>query len=258
MSLEAPARTILLLQDDAEARLLADADAALEALSPDGGIRLIRAWMTRPDWLHCGGADAPQSLVRTGVLPGDDARALLEQEHRLVIFSLLPAVSVASLYHGDGGAFLAHRTLTAAWSPEIAAQVAAECREEPPVPPQAAVAALETVIEALQSKGTAVAVCTAFRHVPEPLEYRQSGSLTLRERIRRLNVEIARLSRRTGCFVLDLDRVLAQEGGKSLQADCFGGGGRAAEIAIDEFIGLLLDALPDDFFPQDFTPTEAA
>jgi hypothetical protein len=34
-----------------------------------------------------------------------------------------------------------------------------------------------------------------------------------------------------------------------LDADCFGGGERAAEIALDEFAALLLDAMPDDFMP---------
>lgn len=256
MSPDAKERTILLLQGDAESSLLADAEAALEAVFPDRGVRLLRAWMSRPDWLNSPEVYAPQSLVRSGALPADDACALLELEHRTVIFSLLPAISLPSLHHVEGGAFLAHRGLTAGWSPEIADRVAAECRQEEPLSPDAAVAALEMLIDGLHSKGTAVAVCTAFRHVLEPLEHRQSKSLALRDRIRRLNVEIARLSNRTGCFVLDIDRVLAQEGGRSLQTDCFGGTGRAAELAIDEFLATLLDARPDDFMPEDDTPKE--
>jgi hypothetical protein len=111
---------------------------------------------------------------------------------------------------------------------------------------------LEPVIERLQARGSAVAVCTAFRRVKEPLEHRgREGAPALRELVRRTNREVIHLSRRTGCFVLDLDRPLAQEGGASLDADCFGGDGRAAEIALDEFAALLLDAMPDDFMPSE-------
>jgi len=112
----------------------------------------------------------------------------------------------------------------------------------------------EPVIERLHDRGSAVAVCTAFRHVREPLEHRRRGGApSLRELVRRTNLEAARLSRRTGCFVLDLDRPLAQEGGASLGADCFGGEGRAAEIALEELVALILDALPDDVVPAEGT-----
>jgi hypothetical protein len=248
----ANASSILLLQGDAEASLLADAAQALQALFVDREMQLLRTWMTRPDWLDLSGPAAPESLVRLGALPADDVRTWLERSHRLVIFSLLPMVSAPAMRHRDGGAFLAHRGLTAGWPSDVAAAVAADCREEAPLSPRAAVAALEPVIERLQAQGTVAAVCTAFRHVAEPLEYRrQVGAPTLREQIRRINLEAARLSQRTGCFVLDLDRPLAQEGGQSLRADCFGGDGRAAEIALDEFAALVLDALPDDFLPSE-------
>jgi hypothetical protein len=69
---------------------------------------------------------------------------------------------------------------------------------------------------------------------------------TLRERVRCTNLEVARLSHRTGCFVLDLDRSLAQRGGGPLGADCFGGAAQAAELAVEEFVALIADALPDE------------
>ena len=107
------------------------------------------------------------------------------------------------------------------------------------------------VIERLHFQGSAVAVCMAFRHVREPLEFRVTdGAPTLRTRVRELNLEIARLSQRTGCFVFDMDRPLAQEGGATLDADCFGGDGRAAELALEEFAALALDALQDNSMPM--------
>jgi hypothetical protein len=244
------ANSILLLQGDAEARLLADADALMPAVFPERELRLIRAWTTRPDWLGPDAEGPPGSLICAGLLPEVDVRELLKTPHRLVVFALLPSVLMPALRHRDGGVFLAHQALRASWSPETAARLAAECTTVSSLEPRAAVAALEPVIERLHYQGSAVAVCTAFRRVREPLEYRiTDGAPTLRMRLRELNLEIARLSQRTGCFVFDVDRPLAQEGGATLDADCFGGEGRAAELALEEFAALALDALPDDFMP---------
>lgn len=233
---------------------MADGEAAIQAVFAGREVSLVRAWATRPDWLDPTAPAPPETLVRCGALPDTDPRALLEQPHRLVIFALLPAVTAPALRHRGGGVFLAHPGLRATWSPEMAATVAAACSEELPLSPHDAALALESVIERLQARGLAVAVCTAFRHVKEPLEHRgREGTPALREVVRRMNLEVARLSRRTGCFVLDFDRPLAQEGGASLGADCFGGDGRAAEIALDEFAALVLDALPDDVMSLEVT-----
>ena len=243
----------MLLEGDAEHRLLADAEIAIQSVFADREVQLVRQWTTRPDWLDPAAAQVDFPL-RSSVLPGTDVRELLEQPHRLIIFALLPAATLPTLRHRSGAAFLVHQGLRANWSPELAAAMAVECSEELPISPAEAALALEPVIERLQARGSAVAVCTAFRHVKEPLEHRaHEGKPALRELVRRINLEVMRLSRRTGCFVLDLDRPLAQEGGASLDADCFGGYGRAAEIALDEFAALLLDAMPDDFMPLELT-----
>jgi hypothetical protein len=242
--------TILLLQGDAEARLLADAEVAIQALFPGTDATLLSAWMTRPDWLGADAPGAPASLVANGLLPASDARMLLAQPHRLVILPVLPAVATPALRHRDGGQFLAHATLRAGWSAAQQAQVAAECSELPPLDADAAIAAIEPLVVRLLDGATAVAVCNAFRRVREPLAcQRGEGRLPLREQVRALNLGLARLSQRTGCYVFDIDRPLAQEGGAPLDADCFGGEGRAAELALDEFAALLLDALPDGFAP---------
>jgi hypothetical protein len=240
--------SILLLQGDAEASLLADAEIAIETVFPGIDITLTRAWATRPDWLAPDAAGPPATLVQSGILPDEDVRALLTQRHDLVILSLLPAVAMPALRHRDGGVFLGHRGLRAGWDTEAQATVAAGCVELLPLAPEAATALLEPIVERLLAEGTAVAICTAFRHVPEPLQFRRNpGGTTLRELVRRTNLQATRLSRRTGCFVLDLDRPLAQKGGAALHADCFGGAERASEIALDEFAALLFDALPDGF-----------
>jgi hypothetical protein len=256
--------SILLLMGDAEARLLADAESAIQSVLPCREVRLTKAWAVRPDWLDASAPAPPATLRARGSIPDLDARDLLAQPHRLVLFSLFPSVAIPTLRHREGGSFLAHRGLRARWSPAERAAVEAECTLEPPLSAGDAAKALEPIIERLQQRGAAVAVCGAFRHVREPLEHRApSGSPSLRERVRQTNLEVARLSQRTGCFVLDLDRPLAQQGGASLNVDCFGepsgaeGGesdaARAAELALEELAGLVLDALPDDALAMEAT-----
>lgn len=241
--------SILLLHGDAEARLLADADVAIQSMFVDREVQLIKQWAMRPDCIDLSVPATVDSQKRpSDLVPGTDVRELLEQPHNLVIFSLLPAVTLPALRDKLGTVFLPHAGLRASWSPEVTARVATEYSEQPPLSPVEAARALEPVIERLLASGSAVAVCTTFRHVKAPLQYRRGSGMTdLRELIRRTNFEVFCLSRRTGCFVLDFDRPLAQEGGASLNADCYGGDDRAAEIALDEFAALLLDTIPNDF-----------
>ena len=190
--------SILLLQGDAESRLLADAELALQLVFPGREVQLSRAWMPRADWLD---SAVDEEQVRI-------ARELLEQPQRLVIFSALA---------------------------------------QAPLPAPDAAAALEPIIERLQQRGTVVALTTAFRHVTEPLQHRpMDAAPSLRQLVRRTNLEVARLSHRTGCFVLDLDRALAEIGGAALGVDCSGGSGQAAELAVEEFVALIADALPEE------------
>jgi hypothetical protein len=245
---------ILLLHGDAEARMLADGSTFLGAALPHLDVEVTAAWSGRPDLLSPDAEPPPESYRREGIVPDVDIRQLLTVPHRLVILSPFAGVAVPVLRHRSGGSFLVHRGIRERWSGEAAARVARECSELPPMSASEASALLAPVIEELQARDTIVALCTAFRHVREPLDHRrQGGPPSLRERVRSTNLEIARLSQRTGCFVLDLDRALAEEGGAALAADCFGGDGRAAEIALEELLSLVFDALPDDAIAMEAT-----
>lgn len=245
---------ILLLHGDAEAGLLADAAPFVEAALPHLSVEVTAAWAQRSSLLAADAPPPPEALRRRGVLPDVDVRELLGRSPRLVLLSLFAELAAPTLRHRSGGEFLAHRTLRAGWTPDQAALVAAECTEVPSPTAAEAAASLQPVIERLQDGGAAVALVTAFRHVNEPIDHRRpDGPPTLRERVRAANLEAARLSMRTGCFVLDLDRAFAQEGGATIGADCFGGGERAREIAQDELLGLVFDALPDDTLPSEVT-----
>jgi hypothetical protein len=68
----------------------------------------------------------------------------------------------------------------------------------------------------LGESGEPVFICTVLRHVrdPDPAE-----SLRRRVRIRRLNLLAADISRESGAFVIDIDRVLADIGAEGLATD---------------------------------------
>lgn len=239
------ALSVLLLHGDAESRLLAQAGETLSAGLGGTDVRFTAAWTTRSDLLGSDAPSPPASLRARGLLPDGDVRELLEKPTDLVLLSVLPDAALPVLRTPDGGAFVVHRELAKGWSPEQRGAIETECVDGGLLDPADAAASLERVIEQLQGRGVVVALCNIFRHVREPREYRHGHApLSLRERIRAVNLEAARLSHRTGCFVLDLDRALAHEGGAALNADCFGGSGRAEELALEELFALVLAAVP--------------
>jgi hypothetical protein len=96
----------------------------------------------------------------------------------------------------------------------------------------------------LTEGGAPVFICTIFRHVARTDEPKSDTALRLR--IRRLNLLAAEISRETRAYVIDVDRVMADIGARSLQTDCRLTGQAAAEVA-GHFIALTLvgNALDD-------------
>ena len=232
--------SVLILQGDAEALLFAQAELTLQACFPSAEISVHSAWTTRSDLL----GDAATDNQAKGGWGKPPISELLAQPHDLVILSTLPDVALP-LWSGPRGRFVVHRGVAESWSASERSEVEGESSVGAMVDLEAAVESLQRVIEELMSRGQAVALCNVFRRVPEPLQHRVTpGSVSLRRRALAMNLEVAKLSHRTGCFVVDLDRVLAHEGGAALNADCFGGGERAEELALEELVAVVLEALP--------------
>jgi hypothetical protein len=78
-------------------------------------------------------------------------------------------------------------------------------------------ARLLAACEALGAGGDPVFICTILRHAGSDDD--ADLLYSRRVRIRRLNFLAAELSRQTGAFVVDVDRVIADIGGRNLQAD---------------------------------------
>jgi hypothetical protein len=238
------ALAILILQGDAEARLLKEAEATLQAGFPDCAVRVTNTWTTRSDFL---GSDASSTPWIRGhqLLPTPGTKEVLEGSYDLVLLSVLADAVLSIQRTPDGGSFVPHRELVERWSAPQRAAIAADCVDGGLLGPTESANVLEPLIEELQHRGSAVAICNVFRHVSSETERRLGRTKSsLRERIRATNLNVTRLSRSTGCFVLDLDRALAHAGGTPLETDCFGGNGRAEELAMEELFALVLEAVP--------------
>jgi len=76
---------------------------------------------------------------------------------------------------------------------------------------------LRTTYATLAERGIPVFICTVLRHIGSDVETETAEALRIR--IRRFNFLAAEISRETGVFVIDLDRVLADIGARRLQTD---------------------------------------
>ncbi len=103
-------------------------------------------------------------------------------------------------------------------------------------------ARLQLSFKALTARGDPVFVCTVLRHAGHgedaALLYRR------RVRIRRLDLLAVELSQQTGAFVVDIDRVIADIGGRNLHTDYRLNGEAAASVAGQAIaLGLIVNGL---------------
>lgn len=104
-------------------------------------------------------------------------------------------------------------------------------------------------LAAQEAQRVRVLLCNLFRHVPD--RTRSSGATAMLTRIRELNLLAVRLSHRTGISVVDVDRVMAGLGARSLASDYRLGGTRGAGAAGYAVAHCLLRCGLDDFIAAD-------
>jgi hypothetical protein len=106
---------------------------------------------------------------------------------------------------------------------------------------------LQAAYATLSESGASVFICTVLRHVRRDLEPEKAEALMIR--IRRLNLLAAEISRESGAFVIDLDRILADIGARRLQTDYQLAGTYAAEVAGHAIALTIADNALDVFVP---------
>jgi len=90
----------------------------------------------------------------------------------------------------------------------------------------------------MRADGAVVFLCTVFRWVP----FDDAAASSRLQRIRRLNLMAAELSRETGVFVIDLDRILADVGAIELQTDYRLGGQRVVDFVANSIALAVVSA----------------
>jgi hypothetical protein len=96
---------------------------------------------------------------------------------------------------------------------------------------------LRTTYAALGERGVPVFICTILRHIGNDVDPEVAEAIIVR--LRKLNLLAAEISRETGAYVIDLDRLLADIGARRLQTDYRLAGNAAAEMA-GHFMALTL------------------
>ena len=99
----------------------------------------------------------------------------------------------------------------------------------------------------LSESGASVFICTILRHVRRDMEPEKVDALMIR--IRRLNLLAAEISRESGAFVIDLDRIMADIGARRLQTDYQLAGTFAAGVAGHAIALTIADNALDVFVP---------
>jgi hypothetical protein len=247
---------------DAERPLLRAAASLLaNALEAATGtpcrVNLTFGEAVRSDFLRPGGPGVPEEARGRGLVPPDAGSyqgSLYEPGQRLVVLSLLTDVLRPALRHRQAGyLFFPVARWEQGWAAPQRQWAAEHFVPEPPLSAEAAAGHWRAIVaEALACGATAVVVCNVFRHVAGPPGHRHYGAPeSLRERIHRFNLLAAELSRQTGAYVFDLDRLLARTGARWLQTDFHLGGAAAAAAGAAELVSTLFKAGLDEYFPAD-------
>lgn len=96
--------------------------------------------------------------------------------------------------------------------------------------------------------GAKVFLVTVFRHLPDRAGSRQSQRIL--ERIRRLNRMATELSHDFETAVIDIDRIFAHIGARTVAADYRLGNGLAADVAAHAMVWSMLQGGLDDLIPH--------
>jgi hypothetical protein len=217
----------------------------------------------RSDFLNPAAPALPAELQAQGLVPRS-FRAyhgpLFQSGPRLVVLSLLADVVQPALRHREEGyLFLPLPAWERRWTAVQRQWVADHFLPEPLLRVDAAATHWQAICETiLQETATGVFLCNVFRHIPEKAHRYFGTGESLRERVQRFNLMAAEISHDTGAFVVDLDRALADLGGRPLGSDYRLGGKAAAVAGAETLVATMLRAGLDDFVPPDVQEKAAA
>jgi hypothetical protein len=223
------------------------------------GLSLVHAM--RSDFLTPVGPGIPDEIRRQGLVPAsrrDYGGFLYESGKRIVVLSLLGDVLQPALRHRrEGYLFLPLPAWQRNWTPAQHAWVADHFVPEPVIALDAAAAHWRAICSAiLQTGASHVFLCNVFRRVPGIAHRYYETPESPQERIQKFNLLAAEVSQDTGACVVDLDRSLADLGGRLLKTDYRLTG--AAAAGADTVVSTLFRAGLDDYVTEEAQQKAAA
>ncbi len=167
---------------------------------------------------------------------------LFDERCDVVILSIQPDVMNALARHrGDG--HLLHPDGIEAWSAPDRERLARDYQPVAPLEPDRSMDNLATIVARLREQGAPrILIFNMSPIVPwERIHVHQGLAEGLSERIRRFNLALVGLSRRTGISIVDVDAVLAREGASRLKVDAVHLTAEGCRLVAEEVARILAD-----------------
>lgn len=208
--------------------------------------RVVHETMARSDaWLASSG-EVPAALAQRELPLGAYPPAMQfssrawEAAADVVVLSIQPDVMNRLVRHrGDGHLLYPHDVDR--W-PEGERTSLGECYEPvPPLTPEQSMAGIEQIVVRLRQVGDpAILVFNMSPFVPGELLHSHAGiAETLGNRIRRFNLALCDLSRRTGISIVDVERILAGAGAERLKLDAVSFTAEGCRLVAEEVVRVL-------------------
>ena len=209
--------------------------------------RVKHSTFSRSDVILQGPRDIPPELEACPLELGHHplklqfSSPLFETKADVVVISIQPDATTLVLRHKTSGfvffpGFNWHR-----WSPSVKAWIRSDYEPVPPLPPERVRESMERLVQRLYDQGVKlVAVSTVSPWSPgETVHCYEGFDTTVTERACAINLMVYELSRRTGCAVLDIARLVVAHGASNLQLDTAHFLPKGSKLIAEEFARIL-------------------
>jgi hypothetical protein len=199
---------------------------ALRREHPGWSVRLRHETSTRSDAMLERTGHVPKELAERDLklgsypLASQFSRAVFESDADAVVLSLQPDVTTALVRHRQDG-FLFYPSETALWTIEDRRWLAAEFEALEELSVGTSMKNLSAIVDAIRAhRDVPVLIYNLSAITPgETLHCYQGLEGTLSSRIKEFNVGLIRLSEETGISIVDVDSLVARNGGEALKVD---------------------------------------
>lgn len=220
----------------------------LRTTHPGWTARLKHETWTRSDGLLASDGKVPAELearrIDLGSYPAASqfSHALFETKADAIVLTLQPDIGSSLVRHKRDG-FLIYAGESRDWTPENQQWLRTEFEPVPSLTLEQSMTNLETIVEKIREKSEApVLVYNLSPITPgEAIHCYQGFDETYSTRIRRFNVGLVDLSRKTGISIIDVDSLLARKGADELKLDTLHFTPPAYRLVAEEVVRVLAD-----------------